>query len=193
MTSAPQMAWSKPPATYGRERVFAGVAAGTVAAVVAERDGLGERHVEAERTGDRRGDLGDLERVGEAGALVVVGEHEHLCLAGQAAERAGVQDAVAVAFEAGAPRIGRFLDRRGCRRRWPRVASVASDVVFAFLAGVAGEQQVAATAGPRVGVGEVHAAVAVARHGGGPALRSLVHLGHRPQGTGHRPCRRHRR
>ena len=52
------------------------------------------------------GDLGDLEGVGEPGALVVVGEDEHLGLAGQAAERAGVQDAVAVALEAGAPRVG---------------------------------------------------------------------------------------
>ena len=34
-----------------------------------------------------RGHLGHLERVGEAGALVVVREHEHLGLAGQAAER----------------------------------------------------------------------------------------------------------
>ena len=70
-----------------RQGVLAGVAARPVAAVVAEGDGLGQGDVEPEHAGDGRGDLGDLEGVGEAGALVVVGEHEHLGLAGQAAER----------------------------------------------------------------------------------------------------------
>ena len=76
------------------------------------------------------GHLGDLERVGEPGALVVVGEDEHLGLAGQAAERGGVQDAVAVALEAGAQRIGLLLGRARApgapRPGWRPAASSAS-------------------------------------------------------------------
>ena len=83
--------------------------------------------------GDRRGDLGHLERVGEAGALVVLGKDEHLRLAGQAAEgRGAVQDAVAVAFEAGAERVGLLgpspvpgaLGERGAAAERPRLASL---------------------------------------------------------------------
>ena len=92
----------------GAERVLAGVAARTVAAVVAECDGLGQVDVEAAGPRDGRGDLRHLEGVGQTRALVVLGEHEDLRLAGQAAEGGGVQDAVAVALEAGAPGIGLF-------------------------------------------------------------------------------------
>src|SRR5207248_11331525 len=80
-------------------------AAGTVAAVVAKGDGLGEGDVEQGGTGDTGGDLGHLEGVGEAGALMVVGEDEDLRLAGQSPERRGVKDPVAVALEAGAERV----------------------------------------------------------------------------------------
>ena len=75
-------------------------------AVVAEGDGLGERDVQPAGPGDGGGDLRHLERVGQPGALVVLGEDEDLGLAGQAAEGGGVEDAVAVALEAGAPRVG---------------------------------------------------------------------------------------
>ena len=111
-TSAPQTAWSYPPATYGRERVLARVAERTVPAVVAERDRLGERDVEPTRPRDAGGHLRDLERMGEAGALVVLREDEHLRLAREAAEgRRAVEDAVTVPLEAGAPFVG--LLRRG--------------------------------------------------------------------------------
>ena len=90
----------------GAERLLAGVPAGAVPAVVAEGDGLGEGHVEPSGPGHGRGDLGDLEGVGEPGALVVVGEDEDLRLPGQAAEGAGVEDPVAVALEGGAERVG---------------------------------------------------------------------------------------
>ena len=122
VTSAPHTAWSYPPGDVRRQGVLAGVPAGAVPAVVAEGDGLGEGDVEAERPGHRRGDLGDLEGVGEPGALVVVGEHEHLRLAGQAAERRGVEDAVAVALEARPPRVGLLGPGPLARRRptgWP--------------------------------------------------------------------------
>ena len=109
-TSAPHTAWSYPSAEIGRQRVFAGMAAGTVAAVVAERDRLDERHVEPQRPPDARRDLRDLERVREPRALVIGGEDEDLRLAGQAAKGARVQDAITVALEAGAHRIGRLVD-----------------------------------------------------------------------------------
>ena len=70
-----------------RERVLARVAERTVPAVVTERDRLGERDVEPQRPRDPGGDLGDLERVGEPGALVVLREDEHLRLAGEPPER----------------------------------------------------------------------------------------------------------
>ena len=74
----------------------------------------------------RRGHLGHLEGVGQPGALVVVGEDEDLGLAGQAPEGGGVQDAVAVALEAGAPGVGRLGRRPGGRRRSAAVAPPAS-------------------------------------------------------------------
>ena len=95
--------------TTGKERaqrVLAGVTTGPVPAVVAEGDRLGEGHVEPAGPGHRRGHLGHLERVGEPGALVILGEDEDLGLAGQAPERGGVEDPVTVTFETGAPGIG---------------------------------------------------------------------------------------
>ena len=68
------------------EGVLAGVPAGAVTTVVPDGDGFGERHIEPQRSGDRPGYLGYLECMGESSALVVVGEHEHLGLAGEAPE-----------------------------------------------------------------------------------------------------------
>lgn len=90
------------------EGVLGGVTARAVAAVVAEGDGLGEFDVEADRACHGGGDLRDLEGVGEAGALVIVGEDEDLGLAGEPSEGGGVQDAVAIALEAGPDGIGGF-------------------------------------------------------------------------------------
>jgi hypothetical protein len=73
---------------------------------VAQGDCLGERHVEPTGPGHCGGDLGHLERVGQPGALVILREDEHLGLPGQAAERGGMEDPVAVTFEAGAPFVG---------------------------------------------------------------------------------------
>ena len=56
--------------------------------------------------GDRGGDLGDLEGVGQPGALVVGRVDHDLGLAGQPAEGGGVHDPVAVALEAGALVVG---------------------------------------------------------------------------------------
>ena len=69
-----------------RQRIFTGMAARTVPAVVTDRHRLGEGDVEAERLSDRSGDLGYFERVGHPGALMIFREDEHLCLAGEPAK-----------------------------------------------------------------------------------------------------------
>jgi hypothetical protein len=94
------------------------------------------------RLADRARDLGDLERVRQPGPLMVVGEHEDLGLAGEPTERRGVQDAVAVALEAGAERVG--LLRRSRDHRHRRLSSRAARAVRARAPpGVAGEVSVA--------------------------------------------------
>ena len=100
----------------GVQRVLAGVPARPVAAVVAEGDGLGEVHVEAAGPCDRRGHLCHLEGMGQACALVVLGEHEDLRLSRQATERAwhggcGRGHARSTCATDRAPRA-----RAGCRR-----------------------------------------------------------------------------
>lgn len=68
-----------------------------------EGDGLGEILVEAEGAGDGPGDLGHLQGVGEAGAVVVPGPaREDLGLVLQAAEGGGVEDPVPVLLVRGA-------------------------------------------------------------------------------------------
>ena len=89
--------------------LLAGVAERRMAEVVGQRDGLGEVGVEAERLGDRAGDLGHLQRMGQPGAEVIalVGD-EDLGLFLQPTEGRGVDDAVAVAGEGGARAAGRL-------------------------------------------------------------------------------------
>ena len=70
----------------GVEGVLAGVATRSVTAVVTEGDGLDQRDVDRGPPGDRGRHLGDLQRVGQPGALVVVGIDHDLGLAGQPAE-----------------------------------------------------------------------------------------------------------
>ena len=84
----------------GVERFFAGVAEGRMADVVDQGQGFGEIDVEAERSGDGARDLRDFEGVGEAVAEVVgVAAGEDLRLGFEAAEGAGVDDAVAIALK----------------------------------------------------------------------------------------------
>ena len=65
--------WSKPPNAPHAvvEGVLARMPERRVAEVVREREGLGEVLVEAERAGERPGDLAHLDGVGQAGAEVV--------------------------------------------------------------------------------------------------------------------------
>ena len=90
-----------------RQRLLAGVPEGGVPQVVAQRDGLGQILVEPQRAGDGARDLGHFQRVGEPRAVVVaLGGQEHLRLVGQAAERLGMEDLVAVALEVVAQDVG---------------------------------------------------------------------------------------
>ena len=111
----------------GVERVLAGVPAGSVAAVVTQGDRVDQGHVGPDPAGDRGGDLGDLQRVGQPGPLVVTGVDHDLGLAGQPAERGRVHDPVPVPLEAGALGV-RFLGParfpRASARGWPRAAGV---------------------------------------------------------------------
>ena len=69
------------------EGILARVASRPMTAVVSECDRIGQRHVDADPTGDRSRDLSHLESVGQPGALVVAWIDDNLCLAGQAPER----------------------------------------------------------------------------------------------------------
>ncbi len=169
----------------GRERLLAGMTARPVPTVVAQGDGLGQGQVESKGAGDGHGHLGHLERVGEAGALVVGGEHEHLGLAGQPAEGGGVQDAVAIALEAGADRIGGLgsgplsgaAGQGGAGREAGRLDSFTlgpihrTDIDRGGRAGVGQGEPKGTRRGP---------------HGGGPAR-----LGRRTHGMGRRGRRSH--
>ena len=85
------------------ERALAGMAERRMAEIVGQRQRLGQILVEAERTGQRAGDLRHFERVGEPGAVMVaLVEHEHLGLVLEPAEGGRVDDAVAVAAEGAA-------------------------------------------------------------------------------------------
>jgi hypothetical protein len=66
-------------------------------------------------------------------ALVVVGKDEHLCFASKTTKSIGMQDAVAVAFEAGAKEVGGFGDGpRACPKRQSGERTV--EMCFVFLA-----------------------------------------------------------
>ena len=95
------------------ERIFAGMTARTMPAIVTKRDGLGESNVEAECARDCRCNLCDFECVGETGALMVVGKDKNLRFAGEPTKRGGMQNAVTIAFETGTEWIGLF----GCGAR----------------------------------------------------------------------------
>jgi hypothetical protein len=80
-----------------------------VTEIVGERQRLGEIVVEPERPGERAGDLPDLDRVRQPGAIgVAFNEDEDLRLVGEAAKCRRVQDAVAVALTIGAGRRRRL-------------------------------------------------------------------------------------
>ena len=68
--------------------------------IVAERDGLGQVLVEPQRPGDGAGDLGDFQRVGQAGAVeVALRREEDLRFLLEPPERLAVEHPVAVPLE----------------------------------------------------------------------------------------------
>ena len=103
------------------ERALSHVAEGGVPEVMPEGDGLGQVLVQSERPRDRAGNLGDLQGVDEAGAVVIALRGEkHLRLVGEPPEALGVQDAVAIALEArpeGVRLLGNAPSERVARER----------------------------------------------------------------------------
>ena len=91
------------------QHIFARMAEGRVTKIVGERQRFREIFIKAQRTGEGAGNLAHLDRVGQAGAVVIafVG-HEDLGLVGQPAEGGGMDDPVAVALEFGACGRGGF-------------------------------------------------------------------------------------
>jgi hypothetical protein len=76
---------------------------GVVPEVVPQGDGLGQLLVQPEHLRDGARDLGDLERVGEPGAIVIAGgREEDLRLVLQPPEGLAVDDAIPIALKCGA-------------------------------------------------------------------------------------------
>ena len=117
--------WSKPPQAgeAAVERALAGMAERRMAEIVGERQRLGEVLVEPERAGERAGDLGDLEGVGQPGAEVVaLVKDEDLGLVREPAEGGRMDDAVAVAPEGVARRARRLrMEPAAAPRRIGRI------------------------------------------------------------------------
>jgi hypothetical protein len=91
------------------EFLFAGVREGWMTDIVGESERLGEVLVQRQRNGNGTGYLRDFNGVGEPVAEMV-GEPfaKDLCLALQTPERAGVDDAVAIALELSPVGMGWF-------------------------------------------------------------------------------------
>src|ERR1700722_5863940 len=95
----------------GVESLFAGGAERGMADVVDQGQRLGEVDVEADRSRNGAGDLRDFERVREAVAeMIRVAAGEDLSFRFEAAESAGMNDAVAVALKVVAVGVRRFRE-----------------------------------------------------------------------------------
>ncbi len=87
------------------KRFFAGMAERRVAEVVRQRDRLGQILVQRQHPRDGAGDLRHFQRMGHPRAVIIAFVlHEDLRLVLEAAERGGMDDAVAVALVTGARR-----------------------------------------------------------------------------------------
>jgi hypothetical protein len=82
-----------------------------MAAVVPKSYRLGQGHIDPDAAGNRCRDLGHLEGMRQPGPLMIGWKDHNLGLAGQASERRGVHDSIAVAFETGALVVGLLCDR----------------------------------------------------------------------------------
>lgn len=146
----------------GIERIFACVPPRAMAAIVAQGNGFGERNVQSKGSCDTGGYLSDFERMGETGALVVVGEYKDLGLARKSAKSCRVKDAVSIALKACSPWIGRFIDGA-----IPGSLSTSSsrdkENFFAFLSGQAVDTSLVKWDGPKLDRG---GRITVCRHDG---------------------------
>ena len=116
---------------------FAAMAESGMAEVVGEGDGFGEVFVEIEGAGDVAGDASDFDGVGEAGAEMIAGAiEENLGLIFEAAEGAGMNDAIAVALVMGAPfgRVFLVAAAAGVGAELRVGREVATFAFFKFLA-----------------------------------------------------------
>ena len=155
----------------GVERVLAGVAAGSVTAVVTEGDRVDQGHVGPDPAGDRGGDLGHLQGVGQPGPLMITGIDHHLGLAGQPAERGRVHDPVPVPLEAG-PLGVRFLFP-GTVSGAPGAGGAGPQPYgFPLLPQLPGHHRTGSGQGVRGRVRPHQTGVRVTVHGRGPLLRS---------------------
>ena len=79
------------------QRVFADVPKGRVPQIMPQRDGFGQIFVQPQAPGQRPGHLRHLQRVGQAGAVMVAhGGKKHLRLVFQPPEALAVNDAVPI-------------------------------------------------------------------------------------------------
>ncbi len=102
----------KAPGHHLPQRLFSGVAEGGVPQVMAQGDGLGQVLVEPQAPGHRAGDLGDLQGMGQPGAVMVPFRgQKHLGFVFQPAECLGMDDPVPIPHKTGA--AGGFLLGRG--------------------------------------------------------------------------------
>ena len=93
---------------------FSGMRKGRMADIVREGQRLGQVFIQSERRCDRPGDLRDLDRMRKPVAeMVVQAGGEDLRLVLQTAKCAGVDDAIAVALEIVAVRVGEARDNAG--------------------------------------------------------------------------------
>ena len=89
------------------ERAFPDMAERRMPQIVPQGGGFGQVLVEAQAARQRAGHLGYLQRMGQAGAVMVAhGSEKHLRLVFQPAKALAVNDAVAVALVAGAQVAG---------------------------------------------------------------------------------------
>ena len=125
------------------ERILAGMPERRVANVMAERDGLRQGLVQAQRGGEGSRNLRDLRGVGQArDVMVALGIEEDLCLVLQSAERLRVDDPIPISLEC-RPKLVGLLGARAaagpCRSagRWAegRLVRLAQQPITASQVG----------------------------------------------------------
>ena len=93
----------KRPTGSAAQRTLACVAKGRMPQIVAQRNSFGQIFVQIHPPRDGSGDLGNFQRMGQSGAVVVtLRRQKHLCLMLQASECFTVHDPVAVTHKTGA-------------------------------------------------------------------------------------------